>query len=156
MEIPRLTKILMWVNVAQEKFKGVLKAHQMVAIHDPGKAGKLLPLKTTKGEFTDMKMTRLILVLLTAFSLFAAPQAAPKAPAKSDAKTTAKAPTATLVDINSATAEELDALPGVGKVYGDKIIKNRPYRAKNELVDKKVLPASVCAKSKDKIIAKQK
>jgi competence protein ComEA len=103
-----------------------------------------------------MKMTRLILVLLTAFSLFAAPQAATKAPAKSDAKTATKAATATLVDINSATAEELDALPGIGKVYGDKIIKNRPYLAKNELVDKKILPASVYAKIKDKIIAKQK
>ena len=103
-----------------------------------------------------MKITRLILVLFTALSLFAAPQGATKTPAKSDAKTATKADTAALVDINSATAEELDALPGIGKVYGDKIIKNRPYRAKNELVDKKILPAAVYAKIKDKIIAKQK
>jgi competence protein ComEA len=79
-----------------------------------------------------MTLTRLILVLLTAFSLMATPQAATKAPAKSDAKTTTKAATGPLVDINSATAEELDAMPGIGKVYGDKIIKNRPYRASEE------------------------
>ena len=104
-----------------------------------------------------MKITRLVLVLLAALSLLAEPQAATRPPEKSGTKLAAKtAPAAALVDINSATAEELDALPGIGKVYGDKIVKNRPYRVKNELVDKKILPASVYARIKDKIIAKQK
>ena len=107
-----------------------------------------------------MTLTQLILVFLTAFSLVAQPQAAskssPKSEVKSAAQTAKKGPTGSLIDINSAPAEELDALPGIGKVYSAKIIKNRPYRAKNELVDKKILPAAVYAKIKDKIIAKQK
>jgi competence protein ComEA len=60
-----------------------------------------------------------------------------------------------LVDINSASKAELDALPGIGSARSDAIIKNRPYRAKNELVDKKIIPSNVYDGIKDKIIAKQ-
>jgi competence protein ComEA len=103
-----------------------------------------------------MKLTQLILVLLTALSLAATPQSSAKSAAKSADKITKSAPAGDLLDINSATAEQLDALPGIGKAYSAKIIKNRPYRAKNELVDKKIIPAATYAKIKDKIIAKQK
>jgi DNA uptake protein ComE-like DNA-binding protein len=61
-----------------------------------------------------------------------------------------------LLDINSATAEQLDALPGVGKAYSAAIIKNRPYKGKDDLVHKKVLPQKTYDGIKDKIIARQK
>jgi competence protein ComEA len=77
------------------------------------------------------------------------------APKADGAMKAAPAP-ATLLDINSASAAELQALPGIGNKRAADIIKGRPYKGKDELVQKKIIPEGVYAKIKNQIIAKQK
>jgi len=62
---------------------------------------------------------------------------------------------ADLIDINTADKATLMKLDGIAEARSDAIIKGRPYRAKNELADKGIVPQAVYDKIKDKIIAKQ-
>ncbi len=82
----------------------------------------------------------------------AAPAPAAKAP---KLKPAPKAAPAALIDINTASEEELRALKGIGDVRAAAIIKNRPYKGKDELVQKNIIPQAVYNGIKDKIIAKQ-
>jgi len=105
----------------------------------------------------------LALVIALLFALGAAlpgavsAQATKSAPAKSD-KTEPKSGGDTKhapLDINTASAAELETLPGIGDAYSKKIIENRPYKRKDELVQKKVVPQATYDKIKDHIVAKQ-
>jgi DNA uptake protein ComE-like DNA-binding protein len=99
-----------------------------------------------------MRFLKTIVAALTLalLSLVAQVQSGTKAPAK-----TAAAAKATLVDINSASVDELKALPGIGEKYSAKIMAGRPYVNKTQLVSRGIIPEATFEKIKDKITAKQ-
>ena len=85
----------------------------------------------------------------------AAKPAKPAAGASSAAKPAAAAPNGDLMDINSASADQLKTLPGIGDAYAKRIVAGRPYTAKNQLVARGVLPQATYDKVQTLIIAKQ-
>ncbi|MDQ2947907.1 MAG: helix-hairpin-helix domain-containing protein [Acidobacteriota bacterium] len=108
-----------------------------------------------------MKTLRWLVLFLTAVCMtpaaFAQAAAAPAKKAKTEKAAPEKKPAADakVLDINTASAEELDALPGIGKVRGAKIIKGRPYANKTQLVSKGILNQATYDKIAARIIAKQ-
>jgi DNA uptake protein ComE-like DNA-binding protein len=96
-------------------------------------------------------------VLITAFILAATPAVAQgtMAPSATTGARPAGTPAAQLVDINSATKEQLEPLKGIGPVRAEAIIKGRPYKGKDELWQKNIISKNLYEGIKDEIIAKQ-
>ena len=102
----------------------------------------------------ERKLTAQIAVLIFALSLFTG-MAAAQVDSKASSAAAAASNMAGKLDINSATADQLKELPGIGDAFSQKIVDGRPYRTKLDLVHKKVIPQATYDKIKDSIIAKQ-
>ena len=106
-------------------------------------------------RFLTISASVLSMAILAVTLSFAQEPKPAKEPAPKNEPTATASTTHELVDLNSATKEELAALPGIGDAYADKIIAGRPYKAKSELKSKKIVPAATYSKVESHVIAKQ-
>jgi DNA uptake protein ComE-like DNA-binding protein len=115
-----------------------------------GKPRSLVPL-----ENRAMKLYRLMLLLVLSVFLPLGIAQAPKTTGAETKKAQVKktTPSADLIDINSASADQLKVLPGIGDAYSKKIIDGRPYANKSQLISRKIIPQATYDKIKDQIIA---
>jgi competence protein ComEA len=160
---------MVWVNTSTGVYRksgrwyGKTKQGKFMTESGAVKAAIKSPAKS-KGETMTKNLLTRILIAVFAVSLMtglAIGQSKTSTATGNKTATTAKAenqPTADkdLLDLNTATKEQLSALPGIGDVYSQKIIDNRPYKATTDLVRKKVIPEATYKKISSKVVARQK
>jgi competence protein ComEA len=109
----------------------------------------------TRNRFLAAAILAMLALTLGTGPALAQSTAKPK-PAAAKPQAAKPAAKATVVDLNTASKQELMAIPGIGDAYSQKIIDGRPYARKDELVTKKIVPQATYDKIKDQVIAKRK
>jgi competence protein ComEA len=126
---------------------------------EPGRRGLENSRTTNLKEVVAMRRNRFSPFLMFAaifVALFSLPANAQTSSTSAKKPMPSAAPVAgALLDLNTASKDQLQALPGIGDVYSQKIIDGRPYKAKTDLVQKKIVPQATYNKIKDMVIAKQ-
>jgi DNA uptake protein ComE-like DNA-binding protein len=122
---------------------------------DPDAVNASEPRSLVPLENGAVKLYRLMLLLVLSAFLPLGIAQAPKTTGVETKKAQVKktTPSADLIDINSASANQLKVLPGIGDAYSKKIIDGRPYANKSQLISRKIIPQATYDKIKDQIIA---